>query len=143
MSKLPVTCQAQPDETFLAPSKILEAFKFYSFMVTNTYDVINTCNITIDFHVDKNKKSFTASKEDDRILLEKLALDGLAFRYKKINRPEKDCSSELKIINDLSFNAYFLITWDLIRYARSRGFYYGRGKWRQFNRRVLLIDHRC
>jgi DNA-directed DNA polymerase III PolC len=35
---------------------------------------------------------------------------------------------ELKIINDLGFNAYFLIAWDVIRYAQSRGFYYvGRG----------------
>lgn len=128
LSKLPSTAQASPDESFLPPSRILDAFKFYPFMVTNTYDVINACNIEMQFHVDKNKKSFTASKEDDRILLEKLALDGLAFRYKKSKKAKERLYRELQIINDLGFNAYFLIAWDLIRYARSRGFYYvGRG----------------
>ncbi len=35
---------------------------------------------------------------------------------------------ELAIINEMRFNAYFLITWDMIRYAQSRGFYHvGRG----------------
>ncbi|HEY8661322.1 MAG TPA: DNA polymerase III subunit alpha, partial [Hanamia sp.] len=33
-----------------------------------------------------------------------------------------------KIIDELGFNAYFLITWDIIRYAQSRSFYHvGRG----------------
>jgi DNA polymerase-3 subunit alpha len=34
----------------------------------------------------------------------------------------------LQIINELGFNSYFLINYDIIRYAQSRGFYYvGRG----------------
>src|SRR5262249_53400215 len=32
------------------------------------------------------------------------------------------------IINKLDFNAYFLITWDIIRYAKSKGYFHvGRG----------------
>ncbi len=50
-------------------------------------------------------------------------------RYGLRNKTAKDrVVKELKIINDLGFNAYFLITWDIIRYAQSRSFYYvGRG----------------
>ncbi len=37
-------------------------------------------------------------------------------------------NKELRIIDEMGFTAYFLITWDMIRYAQSRGFYHvGRG----------------
>ncbi|WP_419917548.1 DNA polymerase III subunit alpha [Candidatus Poriferisocius sp.] len=35
---------------------------------------------------------------------------------------------ELKIISDMGFSSYFLITWDLIRYARERGIRVGPGR---------------
>src|SRR5690606_15671258 len=113
------------DESFVSPSELLEAFKQYPRIVTNTYQLIDACNIEMDFGVDKNKKIFSASAEDDRILLAKLAEDGLSFRYGTNNAPARArVEKELKIINQLGFNAYFLITWDIIRYAQSRGFYY-------------------
>jgi DNA polymerase III alpha subunit len=82
-----------------------------------------------NFHTDKTKKVFSASKEDDRVLLEKLAADGMKYRYGTKNKKAKErVVKELKIINELGFNAYFLMTWDIIRYAQSRGFYHvGRG----------------
>ena len=50
-------------------------------------------------------------------------------RYGRNNSTaEERVIKELKIISELGFNAYFLITWDIIRYAKSRGFFYvGRG----------------
>ena len=35
---------------------------------------------------------------------------------------------ELKVISDMGFSSYFLITWDLIRYARDRGIRVGPGR---------------
>ena len=82
----------------------------------------------MDFKTDKNKKIFSSTKEDDRILLKKLTADGFAFRYGKNKIAADRVTKELKIIDELGFNAYFLITWDIIRYAQSRGFYHvGRG----------------
>src|SRR6185295_3211742 len=43
-------------------------------------------------------------------------------------RAAERLTRELRIIDEMGFNAYFLITWDMIRYAQSRGFYHvGRG----------------
>jgi len=57
-----------------------------------------------------------------------LTADGFAFRYGKNKIATERVTKELKIIDELGFNAYFLITWDIIRYAQSRGFYHvGRG----------------
>jgi DNA polymerase III alpha subunit len=69
------------------------------------------------------------SQEEDKSLLEKLAKGGLLKRYGinnklAIARLEK----ELRIIDELGFNAYFLITWDIVRYADFNGYYHvGRG----------------
>src|SRR5690606_29052310 len=129
LSKLPPSVEASPEETFVPPSTLLEKFRDYPFIITNTYKLIDACNIEMDFHSDKNKRSFSASAEDDRILLHKLATDGFVTRYGRKNKAAAErLKKELKIIDDLGFNAYFLINWDIIRYAQSRGFYYvGRG----------------
>lgn len=129
LSKLPVQAQAHPEETFVSPGELLEKFKLHPFIVTNTYKLMEACNIEFEFYTDKNKKTFGGGLEDDRILLEKLATDGMAARYGKKNKAAKErLAKELKIIDELGFNSYFLINWDIIRYAQSRGFYYvGRG----------------
>ncbi|UAY53204.1 DNA polymerase III subunit alpha [Ferruginibacter albus] len=128
LSKLPKEAQCSEDEYFMPQDKLLDAFRQYPFIVTNTYKLIDACNIDIKFHTDKNKESFSATKEDDRVLLEKLALDGFQYRYGKSKVALERVKKELKIINELGFNAYFLIAWDIIRYAQSRGFYHvGRG----------------
>ena len=42
-------------------------------------------HIEMDFNTVKNKRTFTGSRYDDRLLLEKLALDGMVYRYGKSN----------------------------------------------------------
>src|SRR5690606_12732518 len=82
-TKLLAEAVCSDQECLMQPSKLLEAFKQYPSIVTNTYRLMDACNVTMDFHTDKNKKTFSHSKEDDRNLLEKLAMDGLAYRYGK------------------------------------------------------------
>jgi len=128
LSKLSKANECSPDEYFVPPDKLLDAFRQYPFIVTNTYKLMDSCHIEINFKTDKNKKIFSSTKEDDRILLKKLTADGFAFRYGKNKIAAERVTKELKIIDELGFNAYFLITWDIIRYAQSRGFYHvGRG----------------
>lgn len=129
LSKLPAASCCAPDETFLSPAELLAFFRQYPFIVTNTYKLLDSCSVSMDFRIDKTKKVFSASTEDDRILLEKLANDGLLLRYGRKNKvAAARVAKELRIIHDLGFTSYFLINWDIIRYAQSRGFYYvGRG----------------
>jgi DNA-directed DNA polymerase III PolC len=129
LSKLPKDATACEREVFVSPSSLLAAFKQHPFMVTNTYKLMEACEVSLDFSTDKNKKSYSASEEDDRVLLHKLAYDGFAKRYGKKNKIALErLEKELKIINDLGFNSYFLINNDIVHYATSRGFYHvGRG----------------
>ena len=73
-------------------------FRQYPFIVTNTYKLIDSCHIEMDFKIDKNKKIFSSTKEDDRILLQKLTADGFAFRYGKNKIAAERVTKELKII---------------------------------------------
>lgn len=128
LTKLTPEDLASPHEYFVPQVEMLTAFRQYPALITNTYRLIDACSITMDFGVDKNKQLFSASREDDRVLLEKLARDGFRFRYGANKKIKERFNKELRIIDQMGFTAYFLITWDMIRYAQSRGFYHvGRG----------------
>ncbi len=120
---------AATDEFMLRVPELLELCKDFPEILTNTIRIIETCNIDFDFKSCKNKKTFTGSRYDDRILLEKLAHDGVSYRYgNKNGEAMRRIRHELDIIDKMGFAAYFLIAWDIIRYSMSRGFYHvGRG----------------
>lgn len=129
LSKLFPGQVAAPDEMMLPPAELRERFGFYPGIMRNTGQLLDKCSIEFDYKTVKNKKLFSASAYDDKLLLEKLAMDGLYYRYgKKDKEALRRVKHELEIIDRLGFSAYFLITWDIIRYTMSRGFYHvGRG----------------
>ncbi|HEV9034992.1 MAG TPA: PHP domain-containing protein, partial [Puia sp.] len=128
LTKLKPEHLAGEDEYFIPPVEMMTAFPQYPFIITNTARLIDACSIEMNFGEHKNKKMYGASREDDRVLLEKLARDGFRFRYGANKKIKQRLDKELRIIDQMSFTAYFLITWDMIRYAQSRGFYHvGRG----------------
>ncbi len=124
----PEQCAGE-DECFIAPGKITKIFGSYPEILDKTVNLLKNCNLSIDFESHKNKKLFSASRYDDRLLLEKLAWDGMKYRYGENNHEaRRRIKHELEIIDKLGFSSYFLITWDIIRYSMSRGFYHvGRG----------------
>lgn len=129
LSKLEPQSIAAADEIMLPPDHLRAAFTFYKGLLDNTEQLIQDASIDFDFSTIKNKKSFTGNPSDDRQLLQKLALDGMAYRYGQTNKVAKRrVEEELAIIDKLGFSAYFLIAWDVVRYSMSRGFYHvGRG----------------
>ena len=120
---------AAPHEQFMAPSDLLNIFSAYPAIADNTRRLMDSCSVSMNFEADKTKNIYSASAYDDKSLLEKLAHDGLKRRYGTANRLAKErVTKELDIINKQNFNAYFLITWDILRYARNRDFFFvGRG----------------
>ncbi len=129
LSMLTPEMVAAPDEMFHMPAEIRQVYSYYTDILINTNKLLDECSIEFDFKTVKNKKLFSATAYDDRLLLEKLTMDGLYYRYgKKDKEALRRVKHELEIIDRLGFSAYFLITWDIIRYTMSRGFYHvGRG----------------
>ena len=129
LSKLTSNQFADLQQVMIPTTKVKDVFHQYPEVVENTEMLMDQCSIDFDFKVSKNKKTYSQTREDDKLLLEKLALDGMLYRYGR-NNPEalKRIRHELEIIDNLGFSAYFLIAWDIIHYSMSRGFYHvGRG----------------
>jgi len=124
----PSQCAGE-DEFFKTPGHQKYLQDEHHWIVSNTNRLIDDCSLDFDRDSLKNKKIFSASRYDDRLLLEKLAWDGMIYRYGKQNSEAKRrIHHELEIIDKLGFSAYFLITWDIVRYSMARGFYHvGRG----------------
>lgn len=129
LSRLTAADTASEYDWPVAPERLKTAFDSYPMIWANTEALLKSCSFEFNFKSVKNKQSYTGSRVDDQRLLEQLALDGMVLRYGKANAEARQrVQKELDIINNLGFAAYFLITWDIIRYSLSRGFYHvGRG----------------
>lgn len=129
ITKLKPEFLAARNEHFIDPHLLSIAYNGYPDIEKNTNEILNQCSISFDFGTPKNKQVFSGSRYDDKLLLRKLAFDGLEYRYGAGNIiAQKRVEHELEVIHNLGFSSYFLITWDIIRYAMSRGFYHvGRG----------------
>lgn len=124
---------AKKTARMLAPEALQKFYKLYPQVLENTQRIIKTCEVELPTGLIVNRQTFTGAKEDDYRLLEKLAMNGLVRRYADVsgNVPREvkaRLQKELKVIRNQDFGAYFLITWDIVRYAHSMGYrHVGRG----------------
>ena len=132
LSKLPEHHQARKEE-FMVPEHDLEKqFEQFPELIGNAKLLLDQCTIECQLGEDKNKKSFFKNAEDDMPYLRAKALEG----YKRIYEAQDSdhviwndrIEKELRIIAQKEFTSYYLITYDLITYAKSQGFdFVGRG----------------
>ncbi|MFZ9848654.1 MAG: DNA polymerase III subunit alpha, partial [Flavobacteriales bacterium] len=108
---------------------LLKKYEVFPCIAANTLRVLDSCSFNYDFKTPKNKKHYTNSIYEDKLLLTSLALEGMERRYGKDNAEARArVEKELGIIENLGFSAYFLITWDIVRHSLSKGFFHvGRG----------------
>ncbi|KIA82407.1 DNA polymerase III subunit alpha [Flavobacterium sp. AED] len=129
LSKLTEEDYCKTSEVMQPLEELLAKYNEYPEIVANTEKIIQECNFEFDFKTPKNKKFYTNSRKSDMALLTSLAHQGLVWRYGNNNPQAKArVEKELKVIDELEFSGYFLITWDIIRYSNSQGFLHiGRG----------------
>lgn len=120
---------ARPDEYFRSEAEVLEPFHSYPKIVQNTRRLLDACSIRFETGLQLNRRTFMGAKEGDLNLLAKLAESGCRRRYGPHHRRAQErVQKELKMIAELDFAAYFLIAWDIVRYAESAGYHHvGRG----------------
>jgi DNA polymerase-3 subunit alpha len=128
ISRLDAKQCARNGEYFRPQGELEEIFDQYPRILANTRHILSDCSITMNDSPDNNRKTFTGDVRDDIKLLTKLAEGGCSRRYGKNKKALERTKRELVVIEKLGFCAYFLITWDIVRYARSVGYYHvGRG----------------
>lgn len=129
VTKLGAVQMAHPDEFFPGEAEMLTPFDAYPKLVENTRRLLKACSIRFETGLQLNRRTFMGSKTGDIQLLTKLAESGCQRRYgPNHRRAQERVRRELKVIAELDFAAYFLITWDIVRYAESAGYHHvGRG----------------
>ena len=133
LSKLPGEQQARPEDTFSSPRELELLYEDYSYLLKNTEKILEKCDVRIEFHKSKNKLHFNSTAKEDILQLDELCAKGINQRYKHANKNfqkqiEERVNKELDLIEKQGFSAYFLINWEIIEYARSKGYFYvGRG----------------
>lgn len=129
IGKLDLKYCAKASEVMHKPEALEEMFAQYPRIIENTRRLLDSCSIQLHSTSLNNRQTFTGNQEGDMKLLTKLAISGCIRRYGERNyEAMKRTQSELKVIDKLGFAAYFLITWDIIRYAHTAGYHHvGRG----------------
>jgi DNA polymerase-3 subunit alpha len=103
----------------------------------NTLLIAERANVEIDFGRPSLPKfpvpdEFVGDTYEDRAAsyLRQLSIDGAKERYGHPIPAEvmQRLDYELGVIGDMGFSAYFLVVWDLIRFARSKGIRVGPGR---------------
>lgn len=132
LSKLPKTEQGSIKDMLCPPEQLQITFRDFPELLENAERLLDRCQIRFDFskEVPNNQRSYTGSEELDYKLLRKLTYNGLEYRYGKDPSPPilSRIEKELDIIKLKKFVSYFLINWKIVKYARSKGYFYvGRG----------------
>lgn len=129
LSKLTVDDYCKTSEVMIPLEELLVKFEEYPQIIANTQKLMDQCHFEFDFKTPKNKKYYSGSAESDIQLLTRLAQEGLFKKYGADNpQATARVEKELKVIHQLEFSGYFLITWDIIQYSMNQGFLHiGRG----------------
>jgi error-prone DNA polymerase len=128
LSKLNPSEQADEGEVMNSEEVLKKQYEYFPDLLANTRKLLDNCSIDFEFGINKNKK-YLENAEADYLKLERLSELGLKERYgvADVQRTER-LGKELKLIRELGFVSYFLINYDMLVYARSRGYFYvGRG----------------
>ena len=106
-----------------------ELFPYVPEALENTHKIAQRCNVEIEFGVQKLPHfdvpdGFTAWE-----YLKHLCREGFAKRYPdKPEELQERLDYELNTIHSMGYVDYFLIVWDFIHYAKSRGIMVGPGR---------------
>lgn len=129
LSKLNPSIQAEDNEFMMPLERLKFHYQYLPELIENTERLLEECHFELEFNTNKNKISFTGSPPEDHERLRTLALLGFQSRYHFEDNPaQKRMEHELEIIREKSFEAYFLISHDILEFARHKNFeHVGRG----------------
>lgn len=129
LTRLDKKRMAKKTERLMPPETLQTFYEQYPRILRNTEQLLKRCQIDFQAGLHHNRQTFTGAKESDFVLLRKLATHGCKKRYGEHHRQAMErVKKELSVIQKQNFCAYFLITWDIVRYAESMGYHHvGRG----------------
>ncbi len=115
---------------FKSPQEMKEAFREMPEAIANTLRIAERCNVEFTLGENLLPRYRVETGEDPDEYLAALAAKGLDGKFGG-NPPEayrERLRHELEVIRKMGYASYFLIVWDFISYARSKGIPVGPGR---------------
>jgi len=117
---------------FKTVDEINRMYKDYPKAIENTQIVSDLCNVEISFDKTYLPKYNLKQNVSSKDYLHALAYKGLDKRLieQKVNKKTylDRLNYELKVIDDMGYNDYFLIVWDFVKYAKKNKYLVGPGR---------------
>jgi len=114
---------------FKSPEEMGKIFRWMPEALTNTLEIAEKCNVKLDFkslHMPAVTPPAGMTNDD---YLTKLCEEALPKRYPAATPEIRErLSYELAMIKQMGFVGYFLIVWDFIHFAKSKGIPVGPGR---------------
>ena len=107
-----------------------ESFASTPEAIASTLEIAERCDVGIELGKQLIPRFDCPDGKDEKAYLRELVLEGMRHRYgdpppaEAIERMEM----ELGVIDKMGFNAYFLIVWDFVDYAKGNGIAVGPGR---------------
>src|SRR4051812_1426375 len=121
----------ETNEFFLKDnSEMWDAFAEWPESLQSTVDIAERCDVTIELGKQLIPSYPAPDGKDEKAYLHELVDQGLRLRYGDPVPAEarERADMELAVIDRMGFNAYFLIVWDFVNYAKSNGIAVGPGR---------------
>ncbi len=111
-------------------AEMRDLFSDYPESCDNTLWIAERANVEIEFGNALLPAFPTPAGHDEDSFLRELVTEGAKDRYGTTPRADviERIEYELDVIKRMGFSAYFLVVWDLVQYARSRGIRVGPGR---------------
>ena len=119
------------DHYLKSATEMRHMFREVEVSCDNTLWIAERCNVEIEFGKPLLPNfPLPEGFDNDDAYLEHLTFEGAKKRWgdKLPDEVVERLAFELKIIRDMGFSSYFLITWDLIKHARDLGIRVGPGR---------------
>ncbi len=119
--------EANGERCIKSPKHLQELFTDHPQAIQNTYDLCEECEFSLEnlgyrfpsFSFAETGKRMTDTEQNEH--LRKLGFEGMEKIFGKITPNYRaHIEKELAMVAKLGFSGYFLIVWDLVRFARSR-----------------------
>jgi DNA-directed DNA polymerase III PolC len=134
LSRLPESEQSRADAVYMHAVAFEQLYRDFPDLVKRSEELLDHCGISFNFNKSNNSQNiahFSNSEEDDLILVTGLCEKAIEKRYGNVQDKSvirERIQREINVINQKKYLSYFLVAWDIVSYARSKGYYYvGRG----------------
>lgn len=120
----------QTDEFyFRSPDEMKQLFAEVPQAINSTLEIAEKCNLELEFNTTHLPHYNPPEGKTREEYLRQLVEEGAKKRYQVVTETVRNrIEHELKIIKETGFTSYFLIAWDFIHHAKSKGIPVGPGR---------------